>query len=106
MLVVFRIYYYSLTYLGFHFASIAVPCVLCDPALIRAVQRHRKERRELQGTQRRFNNANILTNYSSFKYFNIEAAPSFPACTASTTSLPPFTQSPPANTPSIFVEQL
>jgi hypothetical protein len=31
------------------------------------------------------------------------AAASFPACTASTTSLPPLTQSPPANTPAILV---
>lgn len=33
------------------------------------------------------------------RYSNIAFAPSFPACTASTTSFPPFTQSPPANTP-------
>src|SRR5882724_2708423 len=40
------------------------------------------------------------------KYFSIAAAPSFPACTASTTSLPPFTASPPAKTPLILVAQL
>ena len=33
-------------------------------------------------------------------------APSFPACTASTTSLPPFTASPPAKTPLILVVAL
>ncbi len=33
----------------------------------------------------------------------IAFAPSFPACTASTTSLPPFTASPPAKTPAILV---
>src|SRR6186997_363039 len=44
--------------------------------------------------------------YAMPRYFNIAAAPSFPSCTASTTSFPPFTASPPANTPLIFVEQL
>ena len=43
--------------------------------------------------------------FKNNKYFNIATAPCLPSSTASTTSLPPLTASPPAKTPLMLVEQ-